>query len=246
VSKHHSKKDRERYYVDVFKSVFPGFPGGEVLAGEDQERPDIIVAGTQGRIGIEVTYILHESLKREESESEAMIDAARTIYEQRNLPNLQVSVFLGAHTHLTKQNRNTFATALANLVAANIPAHNNPTELENDWDDERGFPFEIHLVSIWRLPLLTRNHWTVGPFGLIRENFAQTLQEVISKKEAPIRGYDTGCAALWLLIVAEHSSPSAFFDPSESTLSHPYVSSFDRVFFLELSKRKAFELRIAE
>ena len=158
----------------------------------------------------------------------------------------RLSVFLGAHTRFTKQNRNTFATALANLVAANIPAHNNPTELENDWDDERGFPFEIHLVSIWRLPLLTRNHWTVGPFGLIRENFAQTLQEVISKKEAPIRGYDTGCAALWLLIVAEHSSPSAFFDPSESTLSHPYVSSFDRVFFLELSKRKAFELRIAE
>ena len=132
----------------------------------------------------------------------------------------RLSVFLGAHTRFTKQNRNTFATALANLVAANIPAHNNPTELENDWDDERGFPFDIHSVSIWRHPSLTRNYWVVPWACWIVEHFPQTLQEMITKKEAHIRGYDTGCAAVWLLIVAENSSPSGFFDPSESTLSY--------------------------
>ena len=246
MSKQQRKKDRELKCVQVFKSAFPGFPCGELLAEEAQERPDVIVADAQGRLGIEVTCILHEPLKRTESESEAVVDAARIIYEKRNLPNLHLGVFLSAQTQFNKQNRNIFATALADLVGANIPAPNDITEVENDWGNASAFPFEIRSVLIWRPPSLTRNCWTVASFGWIRENFVQALQETIAKKEARILGYDTGCDALWLLIVGENSSPSAFFDPSESTLSHPYVSSFDRVFFLELFQAKASELRIAK
>jgi hypothetical protein len=132
------------------------------------------------------------------------------------------------------------------LVAANIPAANDFAELENDWDNPTVFPFEIHSVSILRHAVLKRNYWTIPSAGWFRENIARELQETITKKEARIRGYDAGCAALWLLIVAENNGPSAFFDPSESTLSHPYVASFDRVFFLDLFKAKAFELRIAK
>jgi hypothetical protein len=246
VSTQQRKKDQELHYVEVFRRAFPAFPGGELLADEDQERPDIIVAGAQGRLGIEVTRILHEPLKRTESESEAMVSAACSIYEERNLPNLHLGVFLSAQTPFNKQNRKALATALADLVTANIPAPNGITEPENDWGNASAFPFEIRSVLIWRPPSLSRNCWTVASFGWIRENFAQTLQETIAKKEARILGYDTGCDALWLLIVGENSSPSAFFNPSESTLSHPYVSSFDRVFFLELFQAKASELRIAK
>ena len=239
-------KDQERHYVEVFKDAFSGFPIGELLADENQERPDVIVASAQGRIGIEVTRILHEPMKREESEGQAMVDEARALYEKRGLPNLQVSVFLGAQPAFTRQNRKTFATALAELVAANIPAANDLADLENGWDDADVFPFEIHSVSILRHPVLTRNYWTVPQAGWILENFPQLLQERIAKKETHIRGYDSGCAALWLLVVAEHSGPSSFFEPSEATLAHTYTSSFDRMFFLELFKRSVFELKLAQ
>ena len=246
MSKQQRKKDRELQYVEVFKSAFPGFPSGELIADEAQERPDIIVVSAQGRVGIEVTCILDESLKRAESESQAMVDMALSLYEKRKLPNLKLGVFLGAETAFNKQNRTIFATALAELVAANIPAPNDFAELENDWDNPRVFPFEIHSVSIFRHAVLKRNYWTIPSAGCCRESIARELRETITKKDARIRGYDAGCAALWLLIVAENGSPSGFFDPSEATLSHCYASSFDRVFFLELFKRKASELRIAK
>jgi hypothetical protein len=183
-------------------------------------------------------------LKQTESESEAVVAAARSIYERGNSPNLQVSVFFGAQRGFNRKNRSVFATALANLVAANVPASDGDAVLKNDWSNPEVFPYEILKVSITRHRLLTANYWIVPAVGWILENFEGPLQETITKKEIPLRGYDTGCAVLWLLIVAEDSSPSAFFNPSESTLCHPYVSSFDRVFFLELFKGKAFELKL--
>ena len=246
MTKKQRNKDQERRYVEVFKGAFPGFPAGELLADENQERPDVIVANAQGNIGIEVTRMLHEPMKREESEGQAMVDEARSLYEKRGLPNLHVSVFLGARPAFTRQNRKTFAAALAELVAANIPAANDLAELENGWDAADVFPFEIHSVSILRHPVLTRNYWTVPQAGWILENFPQLLQEKIAKKEASIRGYDADCTALWLLVVAEHRGPSSFFAPSGATLARSYDSSFDRVFFLELLQRKVFELKLAE
>jgi hypothetical protein len=244
VSKKQRNKEQERKYVEVFRRVFNGLPDGELLAQEDQERPDAVLVTAQGKIGIEVTRILHESLKRTESESEGVVAAARSIYEKRNLPNLFVLVSVGAEKSFNRKNRNVFATVLANLVADNVPPANNSIDLENPWNNPEGFPYEIHSVSIFRNPLFTRNYWTVASWGWIVENFVESLQETITKKEIPLRGYDTGCAALWLLIVADDSSPSAFFNPSDSTLCHPYVSSFDRVFFLELFNGKASELKL--
>ena len=37
MSNRKQNKEQERYYVEVFKSVFEGFPNGEIIADENQE-----------------------------------------------------------------------------------------------------------------------------------------------------------------------------------------------------------------
>src|SRR6266481_107811 len=116
-----TNKEEELRYVEVFKSLFNEFPSGEILAGPNQERPDIVVQSRNGKTGIEITRILHQGLRREESECEALVSAARDLYEKRNLPYLHLSVHFGSEKPFRRANRAPFASAIANLVTANIP-----------------------------------------------------------------------------------------------------------------------------
>jgi len=244
VNRKQQNKQQERHFVEVFKAVFKDFPEGEILCDENQERPDALVKNEHGSTGIEVTRILHQQLRQTESETESLVAEASRIYQKRNLPNLHLGVTLGSEKLFDRSNRTKFATALADLVAANVPERNGLVEVENDWSNPEVFPFEIHSVLILRNAALTKNHWTIPSFGWIVENFTETLQQIITKKERLIHGYDTECNALWLLIVAENGSAASFFDPSPETQSYPYASSFDRVFFLDLFKMHLFELTI--
>jgi hypothetical protein len=242
--KRHNNKTQERKFAEVFRSAFSDFPEGELVLDHEQERPDLILKTADRKIGIEVTRILHEELRRGESECERMVAAARAIYEQRNLPNLHVAVHVGRNEPFNMANRPRFASTLANLVAANIPGSNGLLEVQNDWSDAEVFPYEIDSILILRNPVLTVNHWNAGQAGFILENFIEALQRVLDSKESRFVGYDTSCDEQWLLIVAENGSPSAAFDPSTATLAHSYTSSFDRVFFLDLFKSNVRELNI--
>src|ERR1051326_5734548 len=114
-------KAEERRFVDAFQSAFPNLPQGALLADSQQERPDVILKTAQGRIGIEVTRILNPEIRRNESECDQMIHAARKLYEERNLPHLHVGVHVTGEKVFTRSNRQQFASALADIVAANIP-----------------------------------------------------------------------------------------------------------------------------
>jgi hypothetical protein len=238
-------KEWERRNVEIFKSIFNEFPEGELVSDASQERPDIVVKGPNGKTGIEITRILHQDLRREESECEALVSAARNLYEKRNLPHLQVSIHFGSEKPFSRSNRPVFASTIADLVAANVPeARNGLVEIQNDWDNPQTYPYEVGSILILRNPVLTGNYWSAGQAGWISEDFVPELQKVIGTKEACLRGYDATCDALWLLIVADNGGPSGFFDPSPTTLAHEYTSSFDRVFFLRPFSRKVCQLKI--
>lgn len=239
-----TNKEYEKHFVEVFKSIFEGFPQGEIIADQYQERPDVIVANSHDKIGIEITRIHTEKLKREESEVEAAITEAQHIYEELNLPHLHVSVIVGDGKTFNRQNRKKFAVAIANLVSRNLPGPDGSVELDNDWNNPDVFPFEINSIGIYRFAKLIRNHWSRPDGGFFRTDFINELQDIISAKDKLLPNYDRDCKAHWLLIVAENGSPSSFFDPSAATLNHLYKSLFNRVFFMDLFLRKYSELRL--
>jgi hypothetical protein len=195
-----SKKDYEKRIIEIFKNICSVFPAGAVIIHEEQERPDAIVDSPSGRIGIEITSIHEQSLKRNESESEAVVSEAQEIYEKCNPTKLQVSVLIGNAESLKRNNRTSIASAIANLVSANVPDKDGVTEIENDWNDSAQFPFEINSILIFRNKALTRNHWTCGSSGFIQENIADRLQQIISEKDKRLDGYDPNCIEHWLSV----------------------------------------------
>ena len=238
-------KARERHFVELFKSAYANFPAGEIHADEKQERPDVILVTPQGKIGIEITSLHDSKLKRMESECEKAVLAAQKIYEKQNLPNLHVSVHIGGENSFNRATRNKFAAAIAGLVAANIPLPGKYSEVENSWNDPEQFPYAINSIHIFRYSWPDKNLWAAPSAGFYREHFVEELQQVISEKDSKLSGYSEDCKEQWLLVVAENSNPSTFYDPSEATVNHSYKSAFDKVFVMELFKVKLFELKLA-
>ena len=237
-------KARERRFVELFKEAYSAFPTGEIIADEKQERPDAIVVTSQGEIGIEITSLHDDKLKRRESECEKAVSEARRIYEKQNFPKLHVSVHIGGENSFNRANRNKFANAIAGLVAENIPPPGKYLAVENDFNNPVAFPYEIDSMYIYQYSWPDKNLWTAPSAGFYREHFVEELQRVISEKDSKLSGYAPDCREQWLLVVAENSSPSTFFDPSEITVSHRYKSAFDKVFVMELFKVKVFELNL--
>ena len=48
------KKEKERWYLDRFLELLPSTPYSEVIAGE---RPDFVIQGQQGAVGVELTEL---------------------------------------------------------------------------------------------------------------------------------------------------------------------------------------------
>jgi hypothetical protein len=244
VSNSKENKARERRFVELFKEAYFNFPEGEIVADEGQERPDVVVVSSQGKIGIEITSLYDSKLKRTESECEKAVLEARRIYEKQNLPKLHVSVHIGGESSFNRTNRKGFAATIANLVAANVPPPGKYAAVENDFNDPKRFPYEIDSIYIYQYSWPDENNWTAPSAGFYREHFVEELQRVISEKDSKLKGYMPGCKEQWLLVVAENSSPSTFFDPSEETVNHRYKSAFHKVFVMELFKVKVFELKL--
>ena len=244
MSNSRENKARERRFVELFKEVCHDFPEGDIVADEGQERPDVVVVSSQGKIGIEITSLHDSKLKRTESECERAVLEARRIYETQNLPKLHVSVHIGGENSFNRANRSKFANAIASLVVANIPPPGKYVAVENDFNDPARFPYEIDSIYIYQYSWPDENLWTAPSAGFYREHFVEELQRVISEKDSKLSGYMPDCKEQWLLVVAENSSPSTFFGPSEVTANHTYSSAFDKVFVLELFKVKLFKLNL--
>lgn len=244
MKEHSNKRDEEWRFAQILFGQLPSLPSGNLVP---TDRPDLMVHRSDGNIGIEVTTLYHkaasQSLKRQESEQQAVVNEALKIFEEQSNAWLHVSVHFGAHTEFNKRNRKQFAKAIANLVLVHAPIQDGPRFLQNHWNDPQGFPYEIDLIDIYRLKVQKRNHWIVPSGGFVQEDFIPELQERITKKDALIGGYHR-CAEYWLLIVGQNNSASTFFDPSAATLGHRYTSKFDRVFFLEAFRRKVSELNL--
>jgi hypothetical protein len=90
------KKEKELFYVSLFKSQFAGFPAGEILRSET---PDVLVRSESRCVGIEVTEVFRSvshgghPIQKRESELHRIMQKARELYEQTELPPVIVRVY---------------------------------------------------------------------------------------------------------------------------------------------------------
>lgn len=240
------KKRKELQQLETFRSLFPEFPvGREIIT----ERPDFIIEDQTRRTGIEVTSIFHKPrrngvpLQKQESERQQLVTEASKVYTASGHPKAHVSIHFAGDSKFHKHNRPVYARTIANLVASKIQIIDRHGYVENDYQSAETFPFEIHSLHIYRSEALDTTFFSIPVAGFVQEDFVSIIQEKLIEKDEALRKYQE-CTEYWLLILAEWSAPSSFFNPSQQTLSHEYTSTFDRVFFLNIFGRKLSQLII--
>jgi hypothetical protein len=231
-----SKKQIERQYLDVLRCSVDDFPSGSI---QTTERPDFLVGSAKPVLGIEFTRIFGRDHtdspppKSQDSERDLVAERAQAIAEDRGISPVLADVYFDSRLTIGKRDRASIAEQLVDLVSDNMPALDEHQSLENRHPMRSKLPPQVEAVSVWRFKSLTSHLWQVGDAGIVTEDFAAHLQQLITDKNAKVSDYRTNCDECWLAIVADWRGPSGFFEISDKMSGESYLTDFDRVYFVE-------------
>jgi hypothetical protein len=233
------KKDRERYQLERFRTVFPMFPAGTIIDGKDNgSEPDFFVkAGESLVLGVELTELYRtpepnqQPRQAGENIRKQIVDRACSIHQGHSGPALDVSVHFSMNQGWDKKRVPWLASKLAQLVFNNPPAEGQKRWLQNPWLNPTHFPYEIDSIDIRRYDWITKPHWSSPDVDCIPQLSKDDLQTVIDRKNDRISSYrQKGAEEVWLLII-HGLALSSMFDSNHDPLDHEYRSEFSRTFF---------------
>lgn len=227
-------KNSERFYLLRFKELCPDFPDGSI---EDSERPDFLVHGLHGTIGIEVTavyrpdpIIQNAHLPAIEKEREKIVDKIKNYYIHiENVP-LRVSCFFSGDITNKSDIKNEDLKEMATLINASKPPIGETVYL----DTENDLPFWVDRISITTREPDGQNFWTAQKIAWIPELSPIEIQREINKKEEKLLSYLEKCSFAWLVLmsrVGEGLGTHVKF--SNDVLSHRYETLFKQVWIFQ-------------
>ena len=231
-----TKKQIERQYLDILRGGVDDFPNGAITS---TERPDFLIRSAERVVGVEITRIFNRGdpgsrpPQSQDSERDLIAERAQSMAEERSIPPVMTDIYFESHQLIGKRDRDGIAECLVDFVAANMPPLGDHRSIENRHPMTSRFPSQVAAVSIWRFKSLTSHLWQTGDAGIVNENFAPYLQNLIDDKNGKVPAYHTKCDKCWLLIVADWRGPSAFFEISDTMAGDSYHTAFDRVYFVE-------------
>ena len=231
-----AKKQIERRYLDVVRRGVDDFPHGTIT---DAESPDFLIQSPDRTLGVEISRIFGRGEpdspppQSQDTERDLIAQRAQAIATDRGLAPVMVDVYFDSRQSIAKRERDSIARQLVDLIVANMPALNEDRSIENRHPIRSQFPPQIEAVHIWRLNPLRSHLWQTGDAGIVNEDFASYLQQLIDDKNGKIATYRHKCDHCWLVVVADWRGPSAFFEISDKMSGHNYNTAFDRVYFVE-------------
>jgi hypothetical protein len=233
-----SKKARERRFLDDWREVEASFPSGEV---RDHESPDFIVVAPDHQVGIEVTELLvpsegEPSQIARENFQEQVVNLGARMHADLGGPVLDVAVYFGLGTPVTKQTYRDVAQALVDVVR-----NNTPMTGRSEWENEMLVYPQLAHVRIVRSVALSTPSWHVWHNGWVPDAEPNWLQSAIDKK-ASLRSNELSLDRIWLLIVSEGFRVSSVALFGSSVIECMYNSPFGRTFLFDLMGRRSIEL----
>jgi hypothetical protein len=255
-----SQKIIEQKHLELFKSLFPEFPEGEVIPGEN---PDFLVHLDESKLGIEHTKIHKKPDKKNnkqsgqekprevlsqayESSQNKIVAMAREIAESRGIPKTWVDIIFRKNTRLNNKDCPKLAQDIVRVIEETIDSE-KCIRLDKSYDVKKeNLPEEVlsikfHLLeedgpSFWR-PFHSSGWGIIATAQLIK-----VIQAGIDSKKEKYKEYLENCSKCWLLLVAECKA-SSFIHPNEESLNHIYTSPFDRIYFLDCARIKLHPLK---
>jgi hypothetical protein len=247
MNRKYDSKREERFHLRVFAKCYSEFPVGRCRYGRPPD-PDLVVHTEQGRIGIEHTRLFriadqpNKPMQRQEALQNRIVTNARDTYRAAGGRDAHLSVYFDDRVTLGKADVAMYSDKLADamrVIEAELGSHikaDVPIQIHN-WEYNRRFPnglpagFQLlyfDYVSKPGFECWGVAHGTVVP--LLRQDH---IQAKIDNKEKRLAGYRANCQQVWLLIVADGSTPSTRFDFPADVRTIPYKSHFDRAFLME-------------
>lgn len=239
-----SKKQAEARYIDMLRCDLKDFPSGTLV---ECAGPDFLIHTLHDTLGVEVTQIFQATKQGEpqsqaqESERQHIVQQAKQLCIESQLPPVVVSVHFSAYPAIAKTDRHALSKKIAEVVSNHVPREGELVSVEHSRASAK-LPNQVHSINILRLSQQSRHIWTVPTAGYVQTDFVGELQSILVQKGGLVSKYLRKCDRCWLLIVAAGNAASSLFEPSAETRQHVYRSSFDRIFYLEGFGRVIVEL----
>jgi len=231
-----NKKTKEKEIFESFGAIYPNFPTDEFKQDDEtiQGRPDFWFVDWC----IELTrYTYRSPVYRLQSQLEKIVRQAQQEFEaKRRIP---LVVFFDWHTHAIPEKSEVarLATSVAELVAQHMPQGiSGVTEiLEHQL---MGTPVlgKLKSMSIYKKEAVTKGDWKWSPVVSETAIDITMLEDRIAEKQKNIPSYTRtcGCSRPWLIIYdPAYVAPLA--EIPDNVKQHRFYTSFDRVFFFDLT-----------
>jgi hypothetical protein len=229
-----TKKDIETLYFGRFRSLLADFPQGTIIPTEE---PDFLVRGYESTIGVELTELHRETPagivppQASEAMRHRVVARAQEIYAAKGLPPVYCTVFMN-DDHIKRDEVETLAAAVADIVLRNFPAPNSSREESYKWTSRSYFPEIVKSVAVHRLDAITKNFFSCPGATWVPTLSSADINRALASKESKCSTYRTRCDEVWLLINMDIGSMSTWFEFDSTTLAVPFKTSFDRVFIM--------------
>ena len=243
------QKQWERYYIDLFRRLRPDLVGDPEPA--DPPDPDFLVHLPDCVLGIELTAFLWDAVGPKGSPKLALdslrknvTTLAKSMWQAQGYPPVDVCLFWRRRPELTQEDVRVLAEKLVSLVSSQIPASSDHRIIECPAPGWKSLPRQIAALHVWRPDWLDDSNWSYARGGSVPHlrDCTNRIQTILTEKERKLAVYRRTCDEVWLLIVADASSPEAIVVMEDEYQPHDLISSFDRVFFLSASYPRLVEL----
>jgi hypothetical protein len=238
-------KNRERYYLDAFRTAIPEVPKGDAV---EPEPPDFVLKSERGTLGIELT-VFHlptapgtQSYQERQSLKNRIVEIAERIHHEAGGPALYVAVFFSAHVAIRKQDTIRMARELAASVLKSPAPRSYREPVEIPWSERPEFIWGIQIIpSVDGRDKL----WHPDAGGWVAGITTQHVADVVQAKARTAALARSRCDHLWLVIVNDLFGRAAQAEITPDALSAVYDAPFDRVFWLLPSlPPRAFEFKV--
>lgn len=241
------KKDVERAQLEVFCQLFPNFPVGEIA---ESEEPDFLVTTGAGVIGLELTDLYWDAptgqrpRKSQESVRYQVCERARDEWRAAGFPPVHVAVHFSENRELKKCDVELLARSVVDVAHRNLPDQEGSAEESYGWTNRNSFPEELDTVSVYRLDVLTKAHFSAPDAAFIPDLHRGDVERALRSKEPKYTNYRKKADEVWLLVNINGAPLSTTFDAVDDAVNATYRSSYDRVFILVHSDKKLCELSL--
>jgi hypothetical protein len=134
--------------------------------------------------------------------------------------------------HIRKGEVEPLAIAISDIAIRNLPAPNSSSREAYEWTNRAYFPEIVNSVAVHRLDAITETHFTSPGATWVAPFTAADIERALVSKEPKHSTYRQRCDEAWLLINADISAMSTWFQFDPAAVSGTLETRFERVFVL--------------